>query len=132
MSQENIEGRRLARIHALYYTATGIWPLLDIHSFERITGPKVERWLVKTVGALVTAVGASLALAARNDPARAETVVLATGSAAALGTIDAIYVAKRRISPVYLLDALAQAALLVAWVRSRRRTRNLKAGALLE
>jgi hypothetical protein len=132
MSQENFEGRRLARTQALYYAATGIWPLLDIHSFERITGPKVERWLVKTVGALVTAVGASLALAARDDPGRAETVLLATGSAAALGTIDAIYVAKRRISPVYLLDALAQAALLVAWVRSRRRTRDLQAGTLSE
>ena len=36
----------------------------------------------------------------------------------ALGTIDVVYVAKRRISPVYLLDALAQAVLLVAWVRS--------------
>ena len=132
MSQEKVEGRRLARTQALYYAATGIWPLLDIRSFERITGPKVERWLVKTVGALVTAVGASLALAARDDPGRAETVILATGSAASLGTIDVIYVAKRRISPVYLLDALAQAALLVAWTRWRRRTRNLQAAGLSE
>jgi energy-converting hydrogenase Eha subunit E len=132
MSQENVEGRRLARTHALYYAATGIWPLLDIHSFERITGPKVDRWLVKTVGVLVTAIGASLVLAARDDPARAETVALAAGSAVALGTIDAVYVAKRRISPVYLLDALAQAALLVAWIRLRRRTRNLEAAALRE
>src|SRR5436190_14219623 len=132
MSQENVKERRLARTHAIYYAATGIWPLLDIHSFERITGPKVDRWLVKALGALVTAVGASLALAARDDPGRVETAVLATGSAAALGTIDAVYVAKRRISPVYLLDALAQAALLVAWIRSRRRTRNLDAAGLSE
>src|SRR3954471_5754865 len=102
MSQENVQARRLARTHALYYAATGIWPLLDIHSFERITGPKVERWLVKTVGALVTAVGASLARGAREARGGAETVLLATGSAAALGTIDAVYVAKRRISPMYL------------------------------
>jgi hypothetical protein len=118
MSQAKVDGRRVAKAQALYYATTGIWPLLNIQSFERITGPKVERWLVKTVGALVTVVGASLALAARDDPGRAETIVLATGSAAALGTIDAVYVAKRRISAVYLLDALAQAALLVAWVRS--------------
>src|SRR3954454_17288433 len=105
MSQENVQARRLARTHALYYAATGIWPLLDIHSFERITGPKVESWLVKTGGALVTAVRASLALAARAEPGRAGTVILASGSAAALRTIDAVYVAKHRISPVYLLDA---------------------------
>ena len=109
--------RELAGTQALYYAATGIWPLLDIKSFERITGPKADRWLVKTVGALVTAIGASLAQA-REDPTRPETVILATGSAVALGTIDVVYVAKRRISAVYLLDALAQAALLVAWVRS--------------
>jgi hypothetical protein len=109
--------RALAVAQAIYYGATGIWPLLDIKSFERITGPKADRWLVKTVGALVTAIGASLAQA-REDPTRPETVILATGSAVALGTIDVVYVAKRRISPVYLLDALAQAVLLVAWVRS--------------
>jgi hypothetical protein len=110
--------RKLAGAQALYYAATGIWPLLDIESFERITGPKADRWLVKTVGALVAAIGANLAQAAREDPTRPETVILATGSAVGLGTIDAIYVVKRKISPVYLLDALAQAALLVAWVRS--------------
>jgi hypothetical protein len=131
MSQENVKGRRLARTQAFYYAATGVWPLVNIHSFERITGPKTERWLVKTVGALVTAIGVSLALAARNDPGKAETFVLATGSAAALGTIDAAYVAKRRISPVYLLDALAQAALLIAWTRSRKR-RDLEAAGLSE
>jgi hypothetical protein len=104
---------------AAYYAISGIWPLLDIKSFERITGPKADRWLVKTVGALVTAIGASLALAARHDPAKAETVVLGAGSALGLGAIDVIYVAKRRISPVYLVDAIVQAALLLGWIRRR-------------
>jgi hypothetical protein len=113
------DARGLAVTQAVYYASTGIWPLFDIESFERVTGPKADRWLVRTVGALVTAIGASLALAARDDPERPETVALAAGSAVALGTIDVVYVAKRRISPVYLIDALAQAALLVAWIRRR-------------
>src|SRR2546423_10717472 len=99
MSQENVQGRRLARTHALYYAATGIWPLLDIESFERITGPKVDRWLVKTIGALVTAVGASLAVAARDDPGRAETVILATGPAPGHGDIHAGVVREGRVPP---------------------------------
>jgi energy-converting hydrogenase Eha subunit E len=111
------DARRLAVTQAVYYAATGIWPLLDLGTFERVTGPKADRWLVRTVGALVTAIGASLALAARDDAARAETVVLAVGSALGLGTIEVVYVAKGRISAVYLLDALAQGALLAAWVR---------------
>jgi hypothetical protein len=120
--------QRLAVTHATYYAATGIWPLLDIQSFERVTGPKTDRWLVKTVGILVAAIGASLALAARDNPARAETVVLAAGSALALGTIDAVYVAKRTISPVYLLDALAQAALVIAWISRRREVGSTSPG----
>ena len=36
-------------------------------------------------------------------------------SAAGLGLIDVIFVARGRISPVYLLDAAAEAALVVAW-----------------
>src|SRR5256885_12785888 len=101
VSQENVQGRRLARTHALYYAATGIWPPLDIESFERITGPKVERWLVKTIGALVTAVGASLAVAARDDPGRAETVILATASAAAPGAFRAGLAPQRTDTPRY-------------------------------
>jgi hypothetical protein len=111
---------QLARLQAAYYGVTGIWPLVDIEGFERITGPKVDRWLVKTVGAVVTAIGVSLAIAARDDPSQAQTLALATGSAAALGAIDFVYVAKRRISPVYLLDGVAQGALIAAWVGTRR------------
>ena len=37
------------------------------------------------------------------------------GSAAGLALIDVIFVARRRISPIYLADAAAETALLVAW-----------------
>ena len=43
----------LAMIQGAYFLATGIWPLLHLASFMRVTGPKTDRWLVKTVGALV-------------------------------------------------------------------------------
>lgn len=36
-------------------------------------------------------------------------------SAAGLSLIDLVFVARRRISPVYLLDAAAEAALVAAW-----------------
>jgi hypothetical protein len=117
MSDDATSARRLALAQAAYYGLTGIWPFVDIQSFERITGPKRDRWLVYTVGAVVTAVGASLALAARGDPRRPETVALATGTAAGLGAIDVTYVAKGTISPMYLVDALAQGALIAGWVR---------------
>jgi hypothetical protein len=42
-------------------------------------------------------------------------VFVATASAGALATIDTVYVAKRRISPIYLLDAVAEIALVAGW-----------------
>ena len=111
------EAVRLARLQAVFYIVTGVWPIVSMRSFEVITGPKVDRWLVKTVGALVAVIGAALALASRRRQLAPEVVLVAAGSAAALATIDSVYVAKRRISPVYLLDAVAEIALVVGWAR---------------
>ena len=108
------------RAQAAYFGVTGVWPLLDMRTFEAVTGPKLEHWLVKTVGATVGAVGASLWSASRRTPVREETVVLGIGSSAVLGAIDVWYVASRRISPVYLVDALAQGALIAAWAAALR------------
>jgi hypothetical protein len=111
------EAVRLARLQAIFYVATGVWPFVSMRSFEAVTGPKVDRWLVKTVGALVAVIGCALALASRRRQLAPEIVLVAAGSAAALATIDTVYVAKRRISPVYLLDAVAEMALVAGWAR---------------
>ena len=109
------EAVRLARLQAIFYIATGVWPFISMRTFEGVTGPKVDRWLVKTVGALVAVIGCALGLASRRRQLAPEVVLVAAGSAAALAAIDTIYVAKRRISPVYLLDALAELALVTGW-----------------
>ena len=111
------EAVRLARVQAIFYVATGVWPFLSMRTFEAITGPKVDRWLVRTVGALVAIIGAALALASRRRQIAPEIVLVAAGSAAALAAIDVVYVARRRISPVYLLDAVAEIALVTGWAR---------------
>ena len=108
---------RLARLQAVFYIVTGIWPIVSIRSFEAITGPKVDRWLVKTVGILVAIIESALALASRRRAFPPEVVLVAAASAGALATIDTVYVAKRRISPVYLLDAVAELALVAGWAR---------------
>jgi len=112
-----VEAVRLARLQAIFYIMTGVWPFVSMRSFEAVTGPKAVRWLVKTVGALVAVIGCALALASRRRQLAPEIVLVAAGSAAALATIDTVYVAKRRISPVYLLDAIAEIALLAGWAR---------------
>lgn len=108
---------RVAVAQGGYYLITGIWPLLHMRSFEAISGPKTDRWLVKTAGVLITAIGATLLIADRRERAATpEATVLATGSAAGLMAIDVVYASKRRISSVYLLDAAAELALIGGWI----------------
>jgi hypothetical protein len=107
-----------------YYVATGMWPLLSMRSFEAITGPKVDKWLVKTVGVLVSVIGVTLWVGARRRQVTPELKLLATGSAAGLIGIEIVYVAKRRISPIYLLDAVLEAAIVGCWKAATSRRKN--------
>ena len=111
----------LALVQGLFYAATGLWALVDLDSFMAVTGPKTDRWLVKTVGILVTVIGAVLLLAWRRARVTPEVVFLAVGSALSLAAIDVIYVSNGTISPIYLLDAVAEVGLALAWLLAARR-----------
>jgi hypothetical protein len=110
--------RTLAVAQGAYFAATGIWPLVDMQSFERVTGPKVDKWLVRTVGVLVAAIGGALAAAGARRAVTPEIAALAAVSAAGLGAIDVIYSTRGRISKIYLADAAAEAVLVAAWGRA--------------
>ncbi len=112
--------RRLLITQAIYYAATGVWSLVSLRTFERVTGPKTDGWLVKTVGVLVTVIGAVLGLAAQREQPPREVAALGAGSALGLTGIDVTYVARRRIAPIYLLDAAAELALVALWLRLYR------------
>lgn len=112
---------KVALIQGVFYVATGVWPLVDIVSFQVVTGPKTDLWLVRTVGVLVTVVGAVLISASRRRRITDEIVLLATGSALGLAAIDLIYSLSGRISPVYLADAAAEIGVALLWVIGWRR-----------
>jgi hypothetical protein len=105
----------------VFYVGTGVWPLVHGPSFERVTGPKTDFWLAQTVGVLVTAVGAGLAqsLMTKREVAP-EVRTIACASALGLALVDLVFVARRRVSPIYLLDAAAEAALIAGWVHTNR------------
>jgi hypothetical protein len=98
-----------------YYMLTGLWPLVHIRSFIWVTGPKSEIWLVKTVGILVLVVGAVLIKSAAARRISPEILLLAAGCALGLAVVDTYYALIDRIWKVYLLDALAEVALLAGW-----------------
>jgi len=105
----------LAVGQGVYFAATGIWPLVHMPSFEAVTGPKADKWLVRTVGVLVAVIGGALISAGARRAVTREIEGLALGSAAGLGLIDVVYSTKGRISKIYLADAAAEAALIASW-----------------
>lgn len=95
--------RRAAALQSAYYIPTGIWPLVPyvgMRTFEWITGPKVDRWLVQTVGALFGVIGVVIGRARSHDRITPEIETLAVGSALSLATVDVVFVARRHISPM--------------------------------
>jgi hypothetical protein len=107
--------RWVAGLQGLYFFLTGIWPLLSIGTFQRVTGRKTDLWLVKAVGILVAVIGLAILSAAFRAQVSFEIALLAIGSALGLAAIDVVYVARRVILPIYLLDALLEGALLLLW-----------------
>lgn len=125
-------GEGLSRATAMgqgaFWVAAGVWPLVHYPSFEAVTGPKRDDWLVKTIGGLIAVVGATLAVAGWRGRVTPEIALLGAAGAAALCAADLRYATRGRISKVYLLDALAEAPFVAgwlgwAWSAARRRRR---------
>ncbi len=95
-----------------YYIVTGLWPVLHMRSFEAITGPKVDDWLVKMVGLLAATIGSALAVAVRHGRWSAEVRTLAILSAFSFAAIDLRYALSGRISPIYLADAVVELVII--------------------
>jgi hypothetical protein len=104
-----------------YFLATGIWPLISRRTFERVTGPKADFWLAQTVGVLVTTIGVGLLAAEWRNRVTPEIELLAVASAGGLGLSESYFAARGRISIVYFVDALIEAAFVACW-RARDRT----------
>jgi hypothetical protein len=107
--------RIVIAVQGVYYFVTGLWPLFDMPSFEAITGPKTDWWLVRMVGALTVAISIVFLLAAKRNKIVLETLVLIFGSALSYMLIDVIYVLNGTIWPIYLADAVLQLIFLGFW-----------------
>lgn len=106
---------RIAMAQAAYFLLTGVWPLVSMQTFLKVTGPKTDLWLVKTVGVLIGVIGGALGVAAYRRQRTPEIALLAVGSALGMTAVDVVYVLKKRILPIYLLDALAEMGLIACW-----------------
>jgi hypothetical protein len=105
----------------LFYTITGFWPLFSRKSFEKVTGPKHDFWLVNTVGTVIGSIGLTLISAGYHNRVTPEIKGLGVSTAAGLTAMDLFYVSKNRIPRIYLLDAAAETALIAGWLLFNKR-----------
>lgn len=101
--------RNLTRLQGGYYLVTGLWPLVHFASFEVLSGPKRDRWLVRTVGMLAAVIGLTLMRRPQHG--------LADLSAGAFVAADLLAVRAGQL-PTYLLDAVVEIGFVA--------TRNLR------
>ena len=87
-----------------------------MNTFLKVTGPKTDLWLVKTVGLILAVIGAVLIVAQVTGEIGTAMIVLGIGSALSLAIVEFIYVAKRVISPIYLGDAVVELILIAWWI----------------
>lgn len=107
----------ILKAQLIYYHLTALWPFVHIKSFMAVTGPKTDIWLVKTISVLLLAIANTLTVAVYLENAEsAMAICLSVSCCIGLIAIDIFYVVKRVISKVYLLDALAELMILIAWV----------------
>ena len=109
-----LQGPLMAKVHGAVNIVGGAWPLLHRRSFEAVFGPKSDRWLMYTVAGLLISVGyGQLRASTPEDWAHARRLGVLTAST--LLAIDVVYVPRGVIRKTYLLDAVAEAALIVGW-----------------
>jgi hypothetical protein len=121
MTQTTLLTRTTPAFQGYLYIASGLWPIVHLRSFEKVTGPKADGWLVKTVGGLLAVIGASLVAGNLGQRPPRALRMLGLGSAAVLALIDVVYASRGRISKVYLADAALQAGIAGAWIAAERR-----------
>jgi hypothetical protein len=114
----------LALVHGAFNLVAGLWPLVHLRSFEAVFGPKTDKWLVRTVAGLLATAGATQLVTPSDAAALEQTRRIGLGTAAVLGSIDLVYAPRGRISRMYLLDALAEGALVAAWLAAGRSSRG--------
>lgn len=105
----------VALVQGFYYLITGIWPIIHMDSFLKVTGPKTDLWLVKTIGALIIVISSGLIYAGITNQFNPPIILIAIASTVGFIVVELVYVFKHVISPIYAADAVAQFGLLVWW-----------------
>jgi len=108
--------RCLLILQSAYILLTALWPLADMESFMLVSGYKTDKWLVKTVSAILIPIALCLISYIFIPSDLRPAILLASTTAAGLAAIDFYYASSDVISRVYLLDGIAELLFLGGWL----------------
>jgi hypothetical protein len=108
--------KTLLCIEGIFYLLMGLWPLLHMLSFQKVTGPKTDLWLMITVGGFLCVYGLAFLLESRRPVISNSVMCLAVGIPLVLLWVDVYYVYGGVISAVYMIDALLENIIVFSWL----------------
>lgn len=107
--------RILIVVHGAYLLIGGLWPLVHMPSFEAVTGPKAEHWLVRSVAGMLVVIAVVLLVQLRKHRVEASAVVVAMGASLTLGVVGIITAAQGVIDPIYICDGTLHLLFVALW-----------------
>jgi energy-converting hydrogenase Eha subunit E len=103
-------------IQGIYTSITALWAIVDIGSFMKVTGPKNDIWLVKTLSVILLAIGLTFISHSFQHKISLPAITLALSTSLSLAIIDFHYVSEGVISRVYSADGIIQVIFFVFWI----------------
>jgi hypothetical protein len=103
-------------VQGIYTLLTALWGLIDIRSFMRVTGPKTDIWLVKTVSVLLLPITFCFFAALFLNMPFLPVTIIGILTTSGLAAIDFYYTTNRTIKWVYALDGIAEVLFLITWI----------------
>ena len=104
-------------VQGSYTLITALWAIIDIGSFMRVTGPKTDIWLVKTVSVVLAAIGITLIVSAVEKKGfNLRVGILDMTTALGVVIIDFYYSGNDVISMVYAIDGAVEVVFFVIWI----------------
>lgn len=104
-----------------FLLAAGLWPALFPDHFQRVCETNLASGAVRALGAVVAAIGVTVAGGATRAPEKRVWKWLGVGTSTLLAAADAAFLARKHWSWVYAADGAINAALVAGWLGERQR-----------
>ncbi len=106
----------------VYYVLTGLWPLLDFHSFARFVALDVIPFQAQAFAAVIIVIGASLIEAARREPPGPYPTMLGAAVAGAIAIVSLFWLPRMGVASGLWIDFAVEVAIVAALILLYPRT----------